>query len=64
MNNSSFLTADRATHLKVVTVALLGAIRVMENNIASRPHVDAGSPQVVKAAPSMLATDAGNATIR
>ena len=64
MNNSSFLTADRATHLKIVTVALLASIAVMVVGIAARPHVDAGSPQVVKAAPSMLATDAGNATIR
>jgi len=64
MNNSSFFTADRATHLKIVTVALLASIAVMVIGIAARPHVDAGSPQIVKAGPSMLATEAPNATVR
>jgi hypothetical protein len=64
MNNSSFFTADRSTHLKIATVALLASIAVMVVGIASRPHVDTGSPQIVKAAPSMLATGAENATIR
>jgi hypothetical protein len=65
MNNSSFFTADRATHLKIVTVALLASIAVMVVGIAARPHVAANGPQVVKAAPPMLATGAGeNATIR
>lgn len=65
MNNSSFFTADRATHLKIVTVALLASIAVMVVGIAARPHVATNSPQVVKAAPPMLATDtAEKATIR
>ena len=64
MNNSSFFTADRATHLKIVTVALLASIAVMVIGIAARPHMDAGGPQVVKAAQPMLAAGAENATIR
>ena len=62
--NHSIHSADRSTHLKIVTVALLASIAVMVVGIAARPHVDAGSPQIVKAAPSMLATGAENATIR
>ncbi len=64
MNNSSLITADRATHLKIVTVALLASIAVMVIGIAARPQVDAGAPQVVKAAPAMLATGTEDATIR
>ena len=64
MNNSSLITADRATHLKIVAVALLASIAVMVIGIAARPGVDAGTPQVVKAGPSMLATDKANTTIR
>jgi len=63
MNNSSLITADRATHLKIVAVALLASIAVMVIGIAARPQADAG-PQVVKAGPSMLATDTANTTVR
>jgi hypothetical protein len=62
MNNSSLITADRVTHLKIVAVALLASIAVMVVGIAARPGADA--PQVVKAGPSMLATDTANTTIR
>jgi hypothetical protein len=64
MNNSSLLTADRVTHLKIVAVALLASIAVMVIGIAARPGADAGAPQVVKAAPPVLATDTANTTIR
>ncbi len=63
MTNSSLITADRATHLKIVVVALLASVVVMVVGIAARPQTDAG-PQVVKAGPSMLATGADDATIR
>jgi hypothetical protein len=36
MNNSSLLTADRATHLKIVVLSLLCAILVAGAAIASR----------------------------
>ena len=38
MNNSSFFTADRTTHLKIVVVSLLASIAVMVVGIAARPH--------------------------
>ena len=37
MTNSSFFTADRTTHLKIVVVALLASITVMVVGIAARP---------------------------
>ena len=39
MTNSSFFTADRATHLKIVVVSLLASITVMVVGIAARPQV-------------------------
>jgi hypothetical protein len=38
MNNTSFFTADRATHLKIVVVSLLASIAVMVVGIAARPQ--------------------------
>ena len=65
MNNSSFFTADRATHLKVVTVALLGAIAVMVVGIAARPQIDqSATAQVVKPTKPILATGTDLNTIR
>jgi hypothetical protein len=64
VNNSSLVTADRATHLKIVVVALLASLTVMVVGIAARPQADAGGPQVVKAGPSMLATGSEDTTIR
>jgi len=61
MTNSSFFTADRATHLKIVVVSLLASITVMVVGIAARPqHVDAaGETQqanVYKPPKAILAT--------
>jgi hypothetical protein len=60
MTNTSFLTADRATHLKIVVVSLLASIAVMMLGIAARPQVDAlgATPQahVYKPAKAILAT--------
>jgi hypothetical protein len=59
MNNSSFFTADRATHLKIVVVSLLASITVMVVGIAARPHVTPlGDTQahVYKPAKAILAT--------
>jgi hypothetical protein len=38
MNNSSFFTADRTTHLKIVVVSLLASIAVLVVGIAARPQ--------------------------
>ena len=39
MTNSSFFTADRTTHIKIVVVSLLASITVMVVGIAARPQV-------------------------
>ena len=63
--NSSMITADRATHLKIVVVALLASVTVMIVGIAARPQVDNGmTVQVIKASPSQLATGAEATAIR
>jgi len=59
------ITADRATHLKIVVVALLASVTVMIVGIAARPQVDNGmTVQVIKAGPSQLATGAEATSIR
>ncbi len=63
--NSSMITADRATHLKIVVVALLASVTVMVVGIAARPQVDnSATAQVVKPAKPMLATGTDLNTIR
>jgi hypothetical protein len=57
MNNSSFFTADRATHLKIVVVSLLASIAVMVVGIAARPHANDGlQATVYKPAKAIMAT--------
>ena len=55
--NSSMITADRATHLKIVVVALLASVTVMIVGIAARPQVDnSNTAQIVKPSKPVLAT--------
>ena len=58
MNNSSFFTADRATHLKIVVVSLLASIAVMVIGIAARPHAGDNALQaaVYKPSKAVMAT--------
>ena len=58
MYNSSFLTADRTTHLKIVIVSLLASITVMVVGIAARPQATDGSAQatVYKPPKAIMAT--------
>jgi hypothetical protein len=70
MNNSSLLTADRTTHLKIVVVALLFATLVAGVGIANR-ITDAAwdasgrfEATVVKAAKPMTASTSETTTIR
>jgi len=58
MNNSSFFTADRATHVKIVVVSLLASIAVMVVGIAARPHATDGALQttVYKPQKAIMAT--------
>ena len=63
--NSSMITADRATHLKIVVVALLASVTVMIVGIAARPQVDnSNTAQIVKPSKPMLATGSDLNTIR
>ncbi len=56
MNNSSFFTADRTTHLKIVVVSLLASIAVMVIGVAARPHAsDAGMQAVYKPTKAIMA---------
>ncbi|MGE0037779.1 MAG: hypothetical protein AB7S93_19350 [Xanthobacteraceae bacterium] len=59
MNNSTLLTADRTTHLKIVVLALVGATLVAGIGVASRITDTAGrleaTAPVVKAAAPMTA---------
>ena len=58
MNNSSFFTADRTTHLKIVVVSLLASIAVMAVGIAARPQVtnDTQQATVHKPPKAIMAT--------
>ena len=63
--NSSMMTADRATHLKIVVVALLASVTVMIVGIAARPQLDqSATAQVVKPTKPILATGTDLNTIR
>ncbi len=57
MNNSSLLTADRTTHLKIVVVSLLASIVVMAVGIRARLQPPDGlrQMQIYKPAKSMTA---------
>jgi hypothetical protein len=66
MRNTSIITADRATHLRIVAVSLFASVAVMIVGIAARPQAEAG-PQaatVMKAGKAMLAGGADTTTIR
>ncbi len=64
MTNHSLVTADRATHLKIVVVALLASVTVMVIGISARPQVDtSGTTQVVKISHPVMAVRDGT-TIR
>jgi hypothetical protein len=66
MTNSSFFTADRTTHLKIVVVSLLASIAVMLVGIAARPQVtvDPQHANVYKPAKAILATSSVVSQVR
>jgi hypothetical protein len=67
MNNSSLLTADRTTHLKIVLVSLICATVIAGIGIASRLSDAAGArveTTVVKVGPPVTAAATQDRIIR
>ena len=66
--NHSIHSADRATHLKIVVVALVAGIAVAAFGIAARTNVDysqtAQTAQVIKAGKPVVVTSSGASTVR
>jgi len=63
--NHSIHSADRATHLKIVVVALVAGIAVAGFAISTRSHADLSqTAQVIKAGKTMTITRADNSVIR
>jgi hypothetical protein len=63
--NHSIHSADRATHLKIVVVALVAAVAVTAFGIATRNNVDySQNAQVIKAGKPVVVTSTGSATVR
>jgi hypothetical protein len=66
--NHSFHSADRATHLKIVIVALVAGVTVAAFGIAARSNVDysqtAQSVQVIKAGKPVVVTSSDAMVVR
>jgi hypothetical protein len=69
MNNSTILTADRTTHLKIVVISLVASIAVMVVGITSHvassndtTHIASGPP--IKAGKPIAITNSGMTTVR
>jgi hypothetical protein len=66
--NHSFHSADRATHRKIVVVALVAGIAVAAFGIAARTNVDlsqtAQTTHVIKAGKPVVVTNSGTSEIR
>jgi ABC-type phosphate transport system substrate-binding protein len=63
--NHSIHSADRATHLKIVVVALVAGIAVAAFAVAARTNVDySQTAQVVKAGKPVVITSSGSSTVR
>ena len=66
--NHSFHSADRATHRKIVVVALVAGIAVAAFGIAPRTNVDlsqtAQTTHVIKAGKPVVVTNSGTSEIR
>jgi hypothetical protein len=58
-------SADRATHLKIVVVALVAGIGVTALGISARLGAgDSQTAHVIKATKQITVTDSGNSTVR
>jgi hypothetical protein len=68
MNNTSIVTADSKTHLKIVVVALIASIAVVAMGICARPvapETETARIQTpIKVGPAMMATGRQTTEIR
>jgi hypothetical protein len=65
--NHSFHSADRATHLKIVVVALAAGIAVTAFGIAARSGGDdtqTAAAHIIKAGKPVVITSSDNSTVR
>jgi hypothetical protein len=63
--NHSIHSADRATHLKIVVVALVAGIAVAAFGIAARANVDySQTAHVIKAGKPVVITSSDTSTVR
>jgi hypothetical protein len=64
--NHSFHSVDRATHLKIVVVALVAGIAVTAFGIAARTTVDDSqtAAHVIKAGKPVVVTSSDSAVVR
>lgn len=64
--NHSIHSADRATHLKIVVVALVAGIAVAAFGVATRNNVDysQNATRVIKADKPVMVTNSGATTVR
>jgi hypothetical protein len=63
--NHSFHSADRATHLKIVVLALVAGISVAAIGIAARSNVDySQTAHIIKAGKPVVVTSSDTSTIR
>ena len=63
--NHSFHSADRATHLKIVAVALVAGIVVAAFGITARSSIDyTQAAHVIKAGKSVVLTSSDGSTVR
>jgi len=65
--NHSIYSADRATHLKIVAVALLARIAVAGFGIATRSNADDGYAQtarIIKAGKPVIVTSTDASVVR
>ena len=63
--NHSIHTADRATHLKIVFVALVAGVAVAGFGIAARTNVgDTQTAHVIKAGKPVVMTSSETSTVR
>ena len=63
--NHSIHSADRATHMKIVLVALVAGVIVAAFGIATRSNVDyTQTVQVIKAGKPVVITSSDSSTVR